>query len=941
MFISNFRILLLNILLKSLLILQVAAFYGDPFNQFTIPSTYRSAAININNKIYLFGGLHYEDNRDIVPNLDVLVYSFSSNGTLQFQTLSPKNPPNCQPCVGYALPDGDTIAFLNVAYPSYNEITIYNTTETISVGGLGFYHISNNSWTLGRSPQYSGVYSLLRDGFMSGISASKKSAYIGWGHNGAYSSVVIKFDISNSSNLQSIETNVTALGGCSVTLPSGMIVTAFGEQSDNVFYNSSQVMLFDTNTDSFSWKQVQADRAIRMFPHERVYASCALGPDNSTIYYYGGTNTVKQYNVTLYNDVAMLDTKNWIWILPKDIPGVNPLPASETSMVLFDRSIQGNFITGSISVLNNVPLSTPSNEQASNLQWFTNDSKYDKGNENYGLSNGAIAGIVIAILVFIAVLLILLWMYIPATKRVAAYIQQDLIWSPRSGEPLWAETTRLLVRFVLLFLFLAFIVYVVWKSVNSATVSQHISNPVDSVLAPDIRFCFNGFDQSNASVTPYVTCTLRNGTNCSGSIRPLDLSKKTPNYNFYGTSCFLFLPGPSYYITNDAKDYRDRTGTKMIFNFFAQNTTADITSGVIYIDFYAPGYDANTDTYGFGASKLSEVQKEQWNISEQTNNAVNTIILKQTVESTASYTLTTVKKLKPNDGWNYIGFSSNYDEYLDISSSFKELPQNPMKMPINFDKPIAQLTVQPEAFTENSDVDQRVFTLINAFAQAGGVLGLFVALQTILFGFRPQSPWGIVHRWSFGKLRIKLTDRLANYFDRMGTPVPLVNPVSNRLRNVNGHSYFKTTDNTYVPLGADTPSANEISELNDQEDRVHRVEERLQLMELLLKSYYLNDEVFRSLDQAVKRGNEGRQQGILRYPGNNDTDSVLNNNATVNEDLTVNPIKGDVNIGTATELNRGPSSTVFSQQREPYQPGLAPNPLDFSYTEGRNNNEKN
>lgn len=202
-----------------MLILQVAAFYGDPNNQFTIPSTYRSAAININNKIYLIGGLRYQDNRDIVPNPDILVYSFSSNGTLQLQTLSPKNPPTCEPCVGYALPDGDTMAFLNVAYTPYNETTVYNTTETISPGGLGFYHISNNSWTYGKSPQYSGVYSLLRDGFMSGISASKKSAYIGWGYNGAFSSVVVKFDISNSSNLQSIETNVTALGGCSVTLP--------------------------------------------------------------------------------------------------------------------------------------------------------------------------------------------------------------------------------------------------------------------------------------------------------------------------------------------------------------------------------------------------------------------------------------------------------------------------------------------------------------------------------------------------------------------------------------------------------------------------------------------------------------------------------------------------------------------------------------------------
>lgn len=377
----------------------------------------------------------------------------------------------------------------------------------------------------------------------------------------------------------------------------------------------------------------------------------------------------------------------------------------------------------------------------------------------------------------------------------------------------------------------------------------------------------------------------------------------------------------------------------MIFDFYAQNTTADITSGVIYIDFYPPGYDPNTDFYGFGASKLSEDQKELWAVSEQSNNALDTITLKQTVASTASYTLTTVKKLKENDGWNYIGFSSNYDEYLAITSSFKEVPQNIQDMPSSFTQPLARLTVQPSAFTENSDVDQRVFTLINAFAQAGGVLGLFVALQTILFGFRPQSPWGIVHRWSFGKLRIKLTDRLANYFDRMGTPVPLVNPVSDRLRNVNGQNYFKTADNTYIPIHADTPSANDTNEMNDQEDRVQRVEERLQLMELLLKSYYLNDEVFRSLDQAVKRGNDYRRRSMLGYSGNSDTDSALNN-AVVNEDLAVNPVKSETDNGAATELNRRPSSTVFSQQREPYQPRLTPNSNEFLYNNGYNN-EKN
>lgn len=456
----------------------------------------------------------------------------------------------------------------------------------------------------------------------------------------------------------------------------------------------------------------------------------------------------------------------------------------------------------------------------------------------------------------------------------------------------------------------------------------------------DIRFCFNGFDQSNASISPFITCTLRNGTSCTDKIKPLDLSNRRPNYNFDNTSCFLFLPGPSYYIHHDLNDYRDRAATKMIFEFYAQNTTSDITNGVIYIDFYPPGYDPNTDFYGFGASKLSEDQKELWAVSEQANNALGTITLKQTVDSTASYTLTTIKTLKENDGWNYIGFSSNYDEYLSISSSFKEIPQNIRDMPSSFTDKIAGLTVQPSAFTENFEVDQRVFTLINAFAQAGGVLGLFVALQTVLFGFRPQSPWGIVHRWSFGKLRIKLTDRLANYFDRMGTPVPLVNPVSNRFRNINGQNYFKTTDNTYAPLGADTPSANDINETNDQEDRVQRVEERLQLMELLLKSYYLNDEVFRSLDQAVKRGEDVRRRSTLGYSGNSDNDSALNN-AAVNEDLAVNPGKGEADNDAATELNRRPSSTVFSQQREPYQPRLTPNPNDFPYNNNGYNNEKN
>lgn len=369
--------------------------------------------------------------------------------------------------------------------------------------------------------------------------------------------------------------------------------------------------------------------------------------------------------------------------------------------------------------------------------------------------------------------------------------------------------------------------------------------------------------------------------------------------------------------------YSDSTGTKMVFSFFGTPPYANDTNwGVIYVDFYAPGYDPNVEVFNYsefaGIPKLSKEEIRQWEISEDAFNLVHTTILKQGVVSTASYSLTTIQKLKKDDGWNYIGFSSSYDESMAVGSIYKDAPQSRFNMPGDEDtfKFIAQLTIQPEAFLESTSREQKVFTLLNAFAQAGGVLGLFVAVQTLLFGFRPQSPWGVVHRWSFGSLRIKLTDRLANYFNRTGTPVPLVNPVSN---GANLHHYFSNSDNTYVPFGPDVPSATEdqLEGNSSQENRVKRVEERLQLMELLLKSYYLNDEVFRSLDQAVKRDNEEKRRSGMVHINDQETDSVLGNDA-LNEEY-----NGDTNA--STNVKRRPSSTVFQmQKREPYQPNLTP-----------------
>lgn len=383
-------------------------------------------------------------------------------------------------------------------------------------------------------------------------------------------------------------------------------------------------------------------------------------------------------------------------------------------------------------------------------------------------------------------------------------------------------------------------------------------------------------------------------------------------------TCFMFMSATPYSFIDDKKSYSQATSTKMLFSFQGppRLNAYGISdgSGVIYIDMYVPGHNPNIGAYNLTSAfpnKVTPVENREWMIDEQGANLVESILLKPSVRTSASFDIIETKKLRMNDGWNYVGFSSTYDDSFVVNKFFKDAPQNIALL--NSSAILSQLTIQPKAFTYNINNEQKVFTLLNAFAQIGGVLGLFIAIQTILFGFRPQSPWGIVHRWSFGRLRIKLTDRLAKYFNVIGTPVPLVNPVSNRLSTA-----FKS--DKYSPTSGYPFS---VEEVINQDNRVYQVEERLQLMELLLKSYYLNDEVFRSLDQAVKRGNDERRRSVMGGIKRRSTDSVMLGDES-NEILQLTHAKVDVESSSTASINRRPSGTVFPQQRGIYQPGLVP-----------------
>jgi hypothetical protein len=204
---------------------QTVAFYGDPNIPTTIPSTYGSLALPIGKSIYIIGGMVMLYNGSNIYVADISVISFSSEDEMQVQTKTPINPPKCcYPCYGYVLPDGDTIAVANIPYPSYN-ITQNNVTNTIKPGGLGYYHISNNTWTYGRNFQITDPISPFMLDFNSVASIDKKFIYI---LGGSYqldalyiNSYVFKYEVNNSSNFQKIDNTIapSMFSGCSVALP--------------------------------------------------------------------------------------------------------------------------------------------------------------------------------------------------------------------------------------------------------------------------------------------------------------------------------------------------------------------------------------------------------------------------------------------------------------------------------------------------------------------------------------------------------------------------------------------------------------------------------------------------------------------------------------------------------------------------------------------------
>jgi hypothetical protein len=288
----------------------------------------------------------------------------------------------------------------------------------------------------------------------------------------------------------------------------------------------------------------------------------------------------------------------------------------------------------------------------------------------------------------------------------------------------------------------------------------------------------------------------------------------------------------------------------------------------VFIQFYEPSKDPNRVLFfGENLDGLGVNEMDTWIDSETqagTGNDIMNQVLIASPESDISvqYEIVQRKRIDENNLWNYFGAAPQFIETTELAithndaidlggNNFQEDPR----------KVLGSVRVTPTSFRRRIITERRNNTFISEFGAVGGTVANLFALYAFLFGMKPSNPWGFVQR-SAQQKKAKL-DQLLNYFEVNDIKaIPLVTPVHKRYEDLHhmnvckedGLGEHKEASHTDKP-----PSEEESPNLSEKElspselqRRIELIEGRSQTLELILKAYYIHDEIFEQLKEAKK-----------------------------------------------------------------------------------------
>ncbi|CAO3652337.1 unnamed protein product [Cunninghamella echinulata] len=846
---------------------------------------YGMAVTNVNNTIYLYGGYY-----GVTPWDKEALWTLPSNVDPKQFTQVDTNP-KASPTVIYSQLLYPSITNTNLTSYIYAFGGHYTTNITklmlgASVNGsesLRYYKydINNHQWT----PLASALLKendnipLERYWHTTTLNAERTQAYLLGGMNISHpQNDFWKYDfISNSwTSLPLPSFFSPRCGHTSNMLSNGILVIlggyiCIGNYTTNpilpkLLFKLDNTIIYNTIQQSWSNQTLYGD----IIPSPRTYHS-AITTKGDKIVICGGQDGAAQPFQTYISAgedsssmTAILDTLTWYWTIPMPSP-YQPFPRSFASATLINETkVLVGFGINDHTIFDGLYIFDVNQEK-----WLPNSNMLTLPDQQFDNSISFIVGItILGSSICIIAMIAIYFMVKKLKEKIVDLINKvkDDIWNRRIGEPIWAEISRFLFRILFLSLFIAIIIVLMLQVRYSPVIDQkyYAHNDEYTVDVPDIRFCFSGWTNTNSNIKPYIQCATDFGDSCSQYL--IDISENVKiGLNYYDSvlKCYLFRAPPSFQLGR-TNDRMLSNGSYIKFFYYGDRLTSNASQ--LHTVFYHKYHDPNLpvysiqDPYNLPFSWYSNSENAQFQSSEAENlRTENAFDLDPNVGSTSSYALIEREEIQASNFWNYVGIASIHKRTFEISS--KAVSESVASLYATEPQPLGSLLVFPEGYDVTILREQRAFTLVNAMGIIGGIFGLIVGLQTYLFGYRPRSPWGLIHRWSVGQMRLSLLHNLKSRFPPINN-VPIVHPVHRRLttksitlNSKNNGSRFSTMKDVQL-INSDKvvrpPYYTEEDIEETIQDRICRLEERLHIFELLFQAYYINDEIFRSLDHALQ-----------------------------------------------------------------------------------------
>ncbi|GAA5810044.1 hypothetical protein MFLAVUS_003462 [Mucor flavus] len=716
-----------------------------------------------------------------------------------------------------------------------NSILAFNNVNNSAIVVYSFDLVSNHTWSSISTQPFNAS---ARDYSIS-LAPTNDQIYLLGGTNATQDFWVYYTESNLWKPLLSPYTNTTRCGHTSSMLSDGRMIIIGGFTCPSSTPNElsliplTQLLIFNSNDSVWlTPPQIKGKP-----PSARTYHSAIVMNNKNDVFICGGQNeTPMPFQIYMGSQLANLqdmsgifDTNTWTWRTPKTSYLNQPYPQSNGILsIVNETKLVFGFGTNYHTVHDRLHIFDTVTEtwQDTSITRLQDSILIENSSRLASKMNHTIFWVIMGCIIatIICSYFVAVWNF--GFKKLHFKFLRSLklikreIWKPRIGEPGWAETSRLVLKLFFLLLFLYLILTLSNQVIHSPVIDQlsYESNPEMSIDVPDIKFCFDDWEG-----TPYIRCTTDFGTQCSDYITALP--------TLY--PCFLFHP-PTSFRLGQISGRLQSNGSFLKFDYYAQGQSGT----QVQVDFYNKLHDPTLSVYNLTDVPFDWTDQHEQDLYLNPKGQLSKTSYAFNLGLINSVHFELIKRVSLSQGiWNYVGVSPSIKTRYEIETvetpEYFETMHDPSS---GAPQPLGSLHIVPLSCQTKVLREQKAFAFINAMGIFGGLFGLLFSLQSCLFGYRPRSPWGYMHRWSFGNLRSSLMRGLqSNFFPQKPNDSVL---------NVNGSDPLNNNASYLLPTSP--------LEKKDKEVRMAQIEDRIHMLERLFQAYYIDDEIFRSLDNALK-----------------------------------------------------------------------------------------